>query len=166
MKTLFKVSAAATVRAMFAATLFMFCAQSALAQDEIVLTVTGTAEPAEFTMAELQAMPATSFETTTIWTEGAQSFTGVSLHSFLAELGVEGGTLNAAAINDYVVEIPVADAVEGGPIIAYARNGEVMSVRNNGPLWIVYPYDSNADYQSEVIYARSIWQLVRIDVVQ
>jgi len=166
MKTLFKVSAAATVRAMFAGTLFMFCAQSALAQDEIVLTVTGTAEPAEFTMAELQAMPATSFETTTIWTEGAQSFTGVSLHSFLAELGVEGGTLNAAAINDYVVEIPVADAVAGGPIIAYARNGEVMSVRNNGPLWIVYPYDSNADYQSEVIYARSIWQLVRIDVVQ
>ena len=166
MKTLFKVSAAATVRAMFAAALLMICAQSALAQDEIVLTVTGTAEPAEFTMAELQAMPATSFETTTIWTEGAQSFTGVSLHSFLAGLGVEGGTLNAAAINDYVVEIPVADAVAGGPIIAYARNGEVMNVRNNGPLWIVYPYDSNADYQSEVIYARSIWQLVRIDVVQ
>ena len=166
MKTLFQVSAATTVRAIFAAALLMFCAQSVLAQDEIVLTVTGTAEPAEFTMAELQAMPATSFETTTIWTEGAQSFTGVSLHSFLADLGVEGGTLNASAINDYVVEIPVADAVEGGPIIAYARNGEVMSVRNNGPLWIVYPYDSNADYQSEVIYARSIWQLVRIDVVQ
>jgi hypothetical protein len=29
-------------------------------------------------------------------------------------------------------------------------------------LWIVYPYDRSPDYQSETIYARSIWQLRRI----
>jgi hypothetical protein len=38
-----------------------------------------------------------------------------------------------------------------------------MSIREKGPLWLVYPYDLNKAYQSETIYSRSIWQLVRID---
>ena len=76
------------------------------------------------------------------------------------------GTLKATAINDYAVEIPVEDAVEGGPIIAFMRNGAPMSVRDKGPLWIVYPYDSDPAYQTEVIYSRSIWQLDRIEVME
>jgi hypothetical protein len=40
-----------------------------------------------------------------------------------------------------------------------------MSVRDKGPLWVIYPYDSD-DYRSEVIYSRSIWQLDRLEVVQ
>jgi hypothetical protein len=38
-----------------------------------------------------------------------------------------------------------------------------MSMRNKGPLWLVYPYDSNVALQTEAVYARSIWQLVRIE---
>jgi hypothetical protein len=93
-------------------------------------------------------------------------FEGVSLDVITDLLGVEEGTLLATAINDYTVEIPVADAVPGGPIIAYLMDGEEMSVREKGPLWVVYPYDSNADYRSEVVYSRSIWQLDRIEVVK
>ncbi len=39
-----------------------------------------------------------------------------------------------------------------------------MSVREKGPLWIVYPYSSSPEFQNEVIYSRSIWQLNRITV--
>ena len=77
---------------------------------------------------------------------------------------MSSGTLKAVAVNDYAVEIPVTDAVEGGPIIAWERNGSTMSVRDKGPLWLVYPFDSVPAYQSEVIYSRSIWQLDRITV--
>ncbi|MFM7446066.1 MAG: oxidoreductase, partial [Tabrizicola sp.] len=59
----------------------------------------------------------------------------------------------------------VSDAVEGGPILAYLQNGEPMSVREKGPLWVVYPYDLKAEYQTEVTFSRSIWQLVRLDLV-
>ena len=45
------------------------------------------------------------------------------------------------------------------------RNGGRMSVRDKGPLWIVYPFDSSEEYQAELIYSRSIWQLVRIEVL-
>jgi hypothetical protein len=138
---------------------------------EIVLTVSGAIKvtnednTAAFDMAMLQKMGTTAFETTTIWTEGVQTFVGVELHSLLETLGVESGTLNASAVNDYAVEIPVSDAVTGGPIIAFSRNGAEMSLREKGPLWIVYPYDIKPDYQSELIYSRSIWQLDRIEVL-
>jgi hypothetical protein len=135
-----------------------------------VLTVTGeiartNAEGAAiFDRAMLEAIGPVTFTTTTTWTEGPQVFTGVELADLLATLGVEAGTLRATAINDYAVDIPVSDAVEGGPIVAYLRDGAPMSVRDKGPLWIVYPYDARPDYQTEVIYSRSIWQLDRIEV--
>ena len=137
---------------------------------DVVLSVTGNiattnnGDAAEFDEAMLRALGETTFETTTIWTDGVQTFTGVSLKTLLDALGVEGGTLEAKALNDYAVEVPVSDAVDGGPIIAYARNGKPMSIRDKGPLWIVYPFDTNPDYASETIYSRAIWQLDRIDV--
>lgn len=130
------------------------------------LTHTNAEGVAEFDLAMLSEMPATSFETSTIWTEGVQQFTGVPLHTLLEAVGVAGTQLSASAINDYSVDIPVSDAQLGGPIVAYLRNGEEMSVRDKGPLWIVYPYDDNDDYQTETIYTRSIWQLDRIRVVK
>lgn len=137
---------------------------------EIVLTVTGKIEKrnqgdaAVFDLDMLKAMGEVTFKTTTPWTDGAQSFTGVPLDALLQAVAVTEGTLTATAINDYAVEIPVADAVADGPIIAYLQNGDPMSVREKGPLWVVYPYDSKHDYQAEVIYTRSIWQLINIDV--
>ncbi len=90
----------------------------------------------------------------------------MSLSTLVDRLGIEGASLRATAINDYTVEIPLSDAVEGGPMIAYRMDGEIMSVRNKGPLWVVYPYDSESDYRTEVIYSRSIWQLDRIEAVE
>ncbi len=114
----------------------------------------------------LASLGTVTIETSTIWTEGVNTFEGVPLKTLADLAGVETGKLLASAINDYTVEIPVSDAVEGGPIVAHLFNGEPMSVRDKGPLWIIYPYDQNADYRSEVTYSRSIWQLDRIEVVR
>lgn len=137
----------------------------------VLLTVSGEIEAtnapgeARFDIAMLEEMGGVEFSTSTIWTSGVVTFTGVPLDTFLDELGASGSTLEATAINDYVVSIPTTDAVAGGPMIAYKRDGDYMSIRDKGPLWIVYPYDKSADYQSELIYSRSIWQLDRIKVV-
>jgi hypothetical protein len=128
------------------------------------IAVTNEGDAAVFDRAMLEALPAATIRTTTIWTDGVQEFTGVPLAALLETVGVEGGTIRATAINDYTVDIPVSDAVEDGPIVAYLLNGETMSVRDKGPLWVVYPYDADPDYQTEVIYSRSIWQLDRMEI--
>ncbi|RVV96776.1 oxidoreductase [Mesobaculum littorinae] len=153
----------------------------ALAQDlptpegEALLTVTGAitvtndGDAAVFDREMLAALDPVTFETTTIWTDGTQSFTGVPLAQLLDRLGAEGSAVSATAVNDYAIEIPAEDW-EGdpdaeGPIVAYLHNDAPMSLRGKGPLWIVYPYDSDPAFRSEVIYSRSIWQLDRIEVL-
>lgn len=137
---------------------------------EIVLTISGAitntnAEgKAEFDLDMLKALPTTKFTTTTTWTEGANSFTGVSLQALLAAVGASGTTMKSIALNDYAVDIPVSDAVADGPIVAYLMNDQPMPVRDKGPLWIVYPFDSKAEYRTEAIYSKSIWQLSRIEL--
>ena len=160
------------VSALAAATIATAASAQTLATptDDIVLTVSGDIAitnvdgAAVFDRAMLEAMEPVEFTTTTTWTDGPQEFRGVLLRDLLELLGVAEGTLRAYAINDYAVDIPVSDAVEGGPIVAYLLNGQPMSVRDKGPLWIVYPYDSRSEYRSEVIYSRSIWQLDRMEV--
>lgn len=139
--------------------------------DAVMLTVTGAigvtnAEGAAvFDLKMLQDIGVTGFATSTTWTTGVVQFDGVSLKALLDRLGVVSGTLKMYAVNDYAVEVPVSDAVEGGPILAYAQDGKQMSVRDKGPLWLVYPFDLDPEYRTEVIYSRSIWQLVKIEIV-
>lgn len=145
---------------------------TAQAAEEPLLVISGNVSKLDvdgfvkLTRGQLEAMPTTSFSTTTIWTEGEHEFTGVSLKVLMDEVGAQGSMLKATALNDYSVDVPLSDAVEGGPIIAYLMDGMPMSVREKGPLWLLYPYNSKADYRTETIYSRSIWQLNRIEVVK
>lgn len=131
----------------------------------VLLTVEiADADPIQFDAAMLSALPQTTVETSTIWTTGVHSYTGVALADLLAALDVTTSELQAVASNDYEITIPASDAVEGGPILAYLVNGELISLRENGPIWLIYPFDSNPAYQSEVIYSRSVWQLNRLKI--
>ena len=155
--------------------LIVFSAAASVAEisqpkGEVILEISGeissknVAETAQFDLEMLQALPSHSFVTSTIWTDGAQTFEGVELGVIADLVGFEGDTLSASAVNDYTIEIPIADAAPGRAMIAYLRNGNPMPLRDKGPLWIVYPFDSSSDFQSETIYSRSIWQLNRIAV--
>lgn len=156
--------------ALIAAVSVHFFSSTPVLAAEVILTISGTADGkqinATYDLAALQALPVTSFTTSTMWTEGPQAFDGVLLKDILDANGITKGTISATAINDYAIDIPVSDAVVGGPILAYALNGAPMSVRDKGPLWLVYPYDQNIDYQTEVVFSRSIWQLNRITIQQ
>lgn len=134
---------------------------------ETVLTVTGTSNPDNqlaFTMEELEALPQVTFDTTTVWTDGVQQFSGPALKTVLEQAGFEGETVKARALNDYVIDIPVSSLQDNAPIIATRIQGAPFPRREKGPLWIVYPFDSAAEFQTELVYGRSIWQLNRIEI--
>lgn len=137
---------------------------------DVILTVTGAIDrtnadgAAQFDLDMLKALGPITVETSTIWTDGPQEFVGVPLSRVMEEVGAKGTMIAASALNDYTVQIPMTDAVEGGAVLAYEANGNLLSVRDKGPLWVIYPYDSSKDLQSEVIYARSIWQVAKMDI--
>lgn len=130
----------------------------------VILSVRAGDATHEYTLAQLRALGEVQVETSTIWTEGDQEFVGVPLRTLMTGLGIENGTVTASAVNDYAVVIPLADANAMAPIIAYERNGATMSLRDKGPLWVIYPYDADPAYRTEETYTRSIWQLNRLAV--
>lgn len=134
------------------------------AQTEPNLTVTHPRldAPVVLSRADLTALPRTEYVTTTIWTEGPQRFSGVSLRDLMGHLKIEAELLEFMAINDYSITVPVSEIGQDNPMIAYARNGEPMSLREKGPFWLVYNYDSDPTFRTETVYSRSIWQLDRI----
>lgn len=139
-----------------------------------ILTVSGLDEKlfaggvAEFDIGRLDALGRTEIETTTIWTEGKHRYTGVLLADLLAALGLSGTEtqLEFRALNDYAIEFAANEATAEAPLLAYLADGQPMQVRDKGPLWLIYPYDSDASYRTDTIYARSIWQLDRVTVLR
>ncbi len=131
---------------------------------DVVLTVhkpqTGTVT---FTMEQLRQYPEIVIETTTPWTDGEQRFVGIALQAVLGDLA-SSDIISLQAVNDYVVSIPASDVDIEFPVVAYKRNGEAMSIRDKGPLWLIYPFDSKPEFRTETIFSRSIWQLVEITV--
>ncbi|MBJ6127972.1 molybdopterin-dependent oxidoreductase [Microvirga splendida] len=126
--------------------------------------VTNRDNTAQFDRAMLEALGTTTIETTTPWHEGKNTFEGVSLDKLLKHVGATGERVVVVALNDYTTDIPIEDFRKFNVILALKRNGEYMPVRDKGPLFIIYPYDSNPDLKSQTYYARSAWQVARIDV--
>lgn len=137
---------------------------------EPILTVAGaitrTNHPqgARFDLDLLRMLPPHRVQTTTSVTDGPQIFDGVLVRDLLALVGAAGETVIARALNDYVVEIPVEDFQRFDVLLAHSMNGEALSPRSKGPLWIVYPRDDHAELQDIRYDYRWVWQLNRMDV--
>jgi hypothetical protein len=137
------------------------------ADDPVILSVTGRikgAATADFNRADLERLPITIIRTATPWHDGAQIFEGVALTDLVAHLGASGRVLKVTALNAYRTEIPLEDAARHHPILAYRRNGAPMSVRDKGPLFVIYPYDADAALRTELYHSRSAWQVRSIAV--
>lgn len=155
---------AAASWAVISMALMAHMAASEESSDEILLRLDNDAELFELDRAALEALPQTRFETETIWTEGKVAFSGPTLMSVLELAGLSGQPVEATAVNAYKSTIPAEFIEKDVPIIATRMNGEAFGRRRNGPLWIVFPYDSERRFQRELIFSMSVWQLVRLQL--
>ena len=112
----------------------------------------------------LESLGMETIITTTPWHTGPQKFEGVPLIKIMERVAAKGTTIEALALNDYVTQIPIDDFAKFGVILALKRDGEDMPVRDKGPLFIVYPYDSNPMLKSQTYYGRSAWQVAKLTV--
>jgi hypothetical protein len=135
----------------------------------VLLTVSGKIEQANvkgearFDREMLEALGKTSFTTGSALSDRKQVFEGVPLQSVLERVGASGETMLASALNNYKISIPWDD-LKYNPIIAMAVDGQVLQLRDKGPLWIVYPRDAHAVLQAQIYDSRWIWQLNKLHV--
>lgn len=128
------------------------------------IAVTNAADTAQFDREMLEGLGLTGFSTTTPWYDGAVKFEGVSLDGLMRTVGAAGDMLSVKALNDYTTEIPIADFARYHTILALKRNGDYMPVKDKGPLFVVYPYDSEPELKHQRFYSRSAWQVARMTV--
>ena len=82
----------------------------------------------------------------------------------MALVGAKGTTVTAIALNDYKVDIPMADFTQYNVILAMTVDDKPMSRREKGPLWIIYPRDDHPDLKTPEMDSRFLWQLKTLEV--
>lgn len=137
---------------------------------KILLTISGNIEntnesgKAVFDIASLEKLGTVSFQTTSPWYNGRTTFTGIPLQKLMEYVGAKGTVVKVTALNDYTTVIPLSDFKKYNAILALKINGEYMRIRDKGPLFVVYPYDSLPELNNQIYYSRSAWQVSRMNI--
>jgi hypothetical protein len=136
----------------------------------VVLTISGritntnAGKTAEFDIAMLEALPSRTAKVTTPWAEGVNAFQGPLTRAVLEAVGAQGTKLKVIALNDYSAEVPAEDFIKFDVILALKKNDAYLPVRNQGPIFVIYPFDTNPNLYNEVYFGRSVWQVKSIEV--
>jgi hypothetical protein len=117
----------------------------------------------DFSEGEILAMPESTIVTSTAWTRKS-TFQGVRLSDLLTEIGASGKTLRVTAWNDYAADIEWSDLEKYGVILAYKQNDARLSRKGYGPLFVIYPRDSDSALNTPMAQRKYVWQVCRIDV--
>jgi hypothetical protein len=131
----------------------------------VLLTVSGRIShtnrdgDAVFDRAMLEDLGLTTLATSTPWTDGVPLFEGVPMAALLDAVGAEGEVVRGIALNAFEVALPLGELRRYPVLLALSMDGERLSVRDKGPLWIVYPRDQYAELQAPFHNQKWIWQL-------
>jgi hypothetical protein len=101
----------------------------------------------------------------TPWYDETHAFEGALLSDVVAAVGAEGHDLRVVAINGYEAVIPASDIAQFPIILATRIDGETLSVRDRGPVFIVYPFDLGPELRNESYFSRSVWQVVSMQAL-
>ena len=139
------------------------------AKGPVILTISGKIEQtnstagAQFDKEMLEAIGRASITTRSEVSDVPQVFDGVPLRAVLDRVGAKGKAMRATALNDYVSMVPLED-LQFEPILAMRVDNRVLTVRDKGPLWIVYPRDAHKVLQDTRYDARWVWQLSKLNI--
>lgn len=139
---------------------------------EVILTVRGSnighpnvGSTAQFDLAMLEALAGRRGAMETPWTNGKVTFSGPLFRAVLDAAGAQGTKIKVAALNDYTVEIPMDDALNVDTMLATRMDGKLMTIRDKGPIFLIYPFDKDRSLYNEKYFSRSVWQIATIEVL-
>ena len=120
----------------------------------------------DFTLSELQALTQTELTTAHPWTTQAQHYRGIDLTALLTFLFAEQQikSLTLEGLNGFSMALEWAKIREYSPMLAWQENGQLMSRRNKGPLWLMLPFDQVPELKKMDFLHYMVWQLRTIRV--
>ncbi|MFC7411047.1 molybdopterin-dependent oxidoreductase [Hydrogenophaga atypica] len=116
----------------------------------------------------LDQMPQKTLETQlppSLGLRGRHRWSGVPLSHIAGLLGAgPDAEVQLIALNNYAVSVPMRDLRRYDPVLASRRDGKPLSVRDKGPLILIYPFDQHPELDAQDYLNRSIWQVHEIRV--
>lgn len=137
---------------------------------EVILTISGAitmknaGESLVFDMENLEKLRVVKYTVIDPWLDEQITYTGILMSDLLKVAGTSTSatTVNIHALDQYQVDIPITELEEWPILLATQSNGQYMPIEHNGPIRIIYPYDSYP--KLSVAKNMSIWNIDRITV--
>lgn len=96
--------------------------------------------------------------------KGRHSWQGVSLNELIKLSGRSAESVRVVALNGYYASVPLNDLKNYDPIVAYRRDGKTLSIREKGPIILIYPFDKFKVLNQQTYINRSVWQVNEIHI--
>ncbi|MEI5667858.1 hypothetical protein WBO78_27025 [Bosea sp. CCNWLW174] len=125
---------------------------------------TNSSGEAVFDLGMLSRLPQGITETETPWYPSKTRFEGPLAAELLKSVDCQGQNLKVSALNGYAVDIPTNDFRRWPVILATHVDGKPISVREKGPIFVIYPFDREPSLYNEIYFGRSIWQVQSIEI--
>ena len=147
----------------------LMCAVGPASAQDVLLVIKNDTVPEaptlKFTYEDLKKLPQVSITTHTEFTDGAVTFVGPLAREVLGKLPAgTAKTAHMVAANDYSHDIALHEFTDYDVILALEANGKRLSLRDKGPIWVMYPIDQHQELQDPATNARLVWQLTEIDL--
>lgn len=138
--------------------------------NRVLLTVSGKinkknhGETFVFDQVALDALNQRELKTSTPWHKGRPTFSGPLFSEVLDHVQAQGTNVIVTAINDYSSTIPIQDLRKWPIVLATRIDGKVIPIREKGPIFVIYPFDTFPETKNEVSFFRSVWQVKSLEV--
>jgi len=130
---------------------------------DTALTLVNGPEELELSIDDLAAMPLTTIATENEFVDGKVVYRGPLVREVLARVGLDKAeNVRFIAANDYYVDIPTQNFRDYDAILAFEADGERLSRRDKGPVWLMYPISDHPELHDPIYSRRLIWQVVKI----
>lgn len=140
---------------------------SLLAQTILTVTVKSQTQGevvTEFSREDLLALGDEVLTTRNEYVDREHQFTGPLMRNLVQQVGANSATVaRLTAVNDYTVEIDPMEFQKYDVILAMSQDGVALSLRDKGPIWLIYPMSQFEELQDPVFNNRLIWQLDRLE---
>ena len=102
------------------------------------------------------------------WYSEEVVFEGVSMKALLDAVGVPDGSVKVRmrALDDFQSDAPLEDFKKWPVMLALKMNGEYMSIKNKGPIWVVYPTHIDPEVGMPAFQAKWVWQLHELVIMK